>query len=202
VSIGPDGSSQMGLEDISMFRSLLDCVVFYPSDAVSTEAAVREAAAYKGNVYIRTTRMDTPVLYESMDGFGIGTSKIVKRSSKDRIAIIAGGITLHESLKAYKKLLDLGIPATVIDIFCIKPIDSTLIKDISRKCDAIITVEDHYSAGGIGEAVCGIEGLDCPVYKMAVEKMPRSGKPEELLEYEEISKKAIIRKVNKVLNIK
>jgi transketolase len=199
VSIGPDGSSQMGLEDISMFRSLLDCVVFYPSDAVSTEAAVREASAYKGNAYIRTTRMDTPVLYENMDGFNIGSSRIVKRSSKDRIAIIAGGVTLHESLKAYEELADDGIPVTIIDIFCVKPIDSTLIKEASRKCDAIITVEDHYAAGGIGEAVCGIEGLDCPVYKMAVEKMPRSGKPGELLEYEEISKKAIISKVKRIL---
>jgi transketolase len=106
VSIGPDGSSQMGLEDISMFRSLLDCTVFYPSDAVSTEAAVREAAAHKGNVYIRTTRMDTPVIYESMDGFNKGASRVVKRSSKDRIAIISGGVTLHESLKAYEELKD------------------------------------------------------------------------------------------------
>jgi transketolase len=198
VSIGPDGSSQMGLEDISMFRSLLDCVVFYPSDAVSTEAAVREAAAYKGNVYIRTTRMDTPVLYESFDGFGIGACRVVKRSSKDRIAIIAGGVTLHEALKAYEELLEEGIPVTIIDIFCVKPMDSNLIKEVSMDCDAIITVEDHYAAGGIGEAVCSIEGLDCPVYKMAVEKMPRSGKPGELLEYEEISKKDIINKVRKI----
>ena len=199
VSIGPDGSSQMGLEDIAMFRTLLDCIVFYPSDAVSTEAAVREAAAYKGNAYIRTTRMDAPVLYDNMDGFRIGASRLVKRSKKDRIAIIAGGVTLYESLEAYEELKDEGISAAIIDIFCIKPIDSALIKEISRDCDAILTVEDHYAAGGIGEAVSSIEGLDCPVYKMAVEKMPRSGKPGELLEYEEISKKDIIRKVKKIL---
>jgi transketolase len=191
----------MGLEDIAMFRTLLDCIVFYPSDAVSTEAAVREAAAHKGNVYIRTTRMDTPVIYKSMDGFNKGASRVVKRSSKDRIAIISGGVTLHESLKAYEELKDEGILVTIIDIFCIKPIDSKLIKDISSACEAIITVEDHYIAGGIGEAVCGIEGLACPAYKMAVKKMPRSGKPEELLEYEEISKKAIIKKVKKTLKL-
>jgi transketolase len=201
VSIGPDGSSQMGLEDISMFRSLLDCTVFYPSDAVSTEAAVSEAAAHKGNVYIRTTRMDTPVLYESMDGFKKGVSRVLKKSSKDRIAIISGGVTLHESLKAYEELKDMGIPVAIIDIFCIKPIDSKLIKDISRACEAIITVEDHYIAGGIGEAVSGIEGLGCPVFKMAVKKMPRSGKPEELLEYEEISKKTIIKKVKDLVKL-
>ena len=202
VSIGADGSSQMGLEDISMFRSLLDCVVFYPSDAVSTEAAVRLAAAHKGNVYIRTTRMDTPVIYENMDGLDVGTSRVIRESSRDCVAVIAGGITLHEALKAYRELLDEGISIKIVDIFCIKPLDSGLLKKVSSTVDALITVEDHYGAGGMGEAVSGIEGLVCPVYRMAVDKIPRSGKPEELLEYEEISKKAIIKKIKNIIKNK
>jgi transketolase len=202
VSIGADGSSQMGLEDISMFRSLLDCVVFYPSDAVSTEAAVRLAAAHKGNVYIRTTRMDTPVIYENMDGLDVGTSRIIRESGRDCLAVIAGGITLYEALKAYEELLDEGISIKIVDIFCIKPIDSGLLKKVSFTVDALITVEDHYGSGGMGEAVSGIEGLACPVYRMAVGKIPRSGKPEELLEYEEISKKAIIKKIKNIIKNK
>ena len=103
-NIGADGASQMGLEDIAIFRTLLDCIVFYPSDGVSTEALVRLAAGYRGNVYIRTTRMDTPIIYDSINDFKIGKSRIVKSSNKDRLAVIAAGVTLHEAMKAYEEL--------------------------------------------------------------------------------------------------
>jgi len=199
VSIGPDGSSQMGLEDIAMFRSINDCVIFYPSDAVSTHAAVRLAAGYKGNVYIRTTRMDLPVIYKSDEGFQIGRCRVIKSSSRDRIAVIAGGVTLREAVRAYQELADEGIFIRVVDLFCIKPIDSETISEVSSDCRAIITVEDHYAAGGIGEAVKSIDNLKCPVYNMTVNKIPRSGKPDELLEYEGISKEAIIKKVKNII---
>ena len=201
VSIGPDGPSQMGLEDISMFRSLLDCIVFYPSDGVSTEALVKIAAEYNGNVYLRTTRMDTPVIYKNNERFEIGGSNTIKSSRSDRVTVIAAGITLHETLLAYKELIKENIEIKVIDLYCIKPIDENKIISVSKDTVAIITVEDHFQSGGLGEAVKSINGLSCPVHIMAVRKMPGSGKPGELLDYEGISKKAIMNKVKEILGI-
>jgi transketolase len=199
VSIGPDGASQMGLEDIAMFRTLLNCSVFYPCDAVSTEAIVRLSASFKGNSYIRTTRMDTPVIYSNEETFKIGGSKILREDSRDIVTVCAAGITLHEALKAYEELLKENIHIRIIDTYCIKPIDEKTLRDASIKSKAMITVEDHFPEGGLGEAVCSIEGIDCPVYIMAVRKMPRSGSPEQLLNYESISKEAIITKVREIV---
>lgn len=200
VSIGPDGASQMGLEDIAMFRTLINCSVFYPCDAVSTKALVRLSASLKGNSYIRTTRMDTPIVYDNKESFKIGGSKILKEDSRDIITVCAAGITLHESLKAYGELLKENIHIKIIDIYCIKPIDEKTVRDASLKSKALITVEDHFPEGGLGEAICSIEGIGCPVHILAVRKMPRSGSPEELLSYESISKEAIIKKVMEVIN--
>ncbi|TET50693.1 MAG: transketolase [Actinomycetota bacterium] len=198
VSIGPDGGSQMGLEDIAIFRTLIDCTVFYPCDAVSTEALVRLSASFKGNVYIRTTRMDTPVIYDGQELFKKGGSKVLKQSSSDIITVCAAGITLHEALKAYAELLKENINIKIIDTYSIKPIDKETIIDASLKTKAIITVEDHYPEGGLGEAVCSITNIACPVYLLAVRKMPKSGKPGQLLDYESISKEAIIKKVREI----
>jgi transketolase len=198
VSIGPDGASQMGLEDIAMFRTLLDCTVFYPCDAVSTSALVRLSASFKGNSYIRTTRMDTPVIYSDEESFKIGGSKVLKEDDRAVITVCAAGITLHEALKAYEELLKDNIHIRIIDTYCIKPIDQKTIRDASKKSKAMITVEDHFPEGGLGEAVCSIEGIDCPVNILAVRKMPRSGNPEQLLDYESISKEAIIKKVREI----
>ena len=198
VSIGPDGASQMGLEDIAMFRTLINCSVFYPCDAVSTEALVRLSASFKGNVYIRTTRMNTPVIYENEESFKIGGSKILRENSSDIITVCAAGITLYEALKAYEELVKENIHIKIIDTYCIKPIDAKTIRAASLESKAIITVEDHFPEGGLGEAVCSIEGIDCPVHILAVRKMPRSGSPEQLLNYESISKEAIIKKVREI----
>ena len=201
VSIGPDGASQMGLEDIAMFRTLIGCSVFYPCDAVSTEALVRLSASFKGNSYIRTTRMDTPVVYSNKESFKIGGSKVLREDKSDIITVCAAGITLHEALKAYEELLKENIHIKIIDTYSIKPIDEKTIRDASLKSKAVITVEDHFPEGGLGEAVCSIEGINCPVYIMAVRKMPRSGTPDQLLNYESISKEAIIEKVRGVAGI-
>ncbi len=201
VSIGPDGASQMGLEDIAMFRTLIDCSVFYPCDAVSTEAIVRLSASFKGNSYIRTTRMSTPVLYTNKELFKVGGSKVLREDSSDIITVCAAGITLHEALKAYEELLKENIHIKIIDTYSIKPIDEKTIRNASLKSKAVITVEDHFPEGGLGEAVCSIEGIDCPVYILAVRKMPRSGTPDQLMNYESISKEAIIKKVREVAGI-
>ena len=199
VSIGEDGSSQMGLEDLAMFRTLLDSVVLYPSDAVSTEKLVEIMAEHKGIAYLRTTRKDTPILYRNDEVFRIGGSKTLKSSRKDIATIVAAGITVHEALKAYEELKASGILVRVIDLYSIKPVDVSSLKRAASETGAIITVEDHFAEGGIGEAVMSsIAEQPSPVYSLSVRKMPKSGKPEELLEYEEISKKAIIKKVKEI----
>ena len=199
VSIGEDGASQMGLEDIAMFRTLLECVVLYPADGTSTEKLVEKAATHFGNVYIRTTRMDTPIIYSNEDDFIIGGSKVVKESNNDVVTICAAGVTLHEALKAYEKLKKENILVRVIDVYSIKPIDKDSIRKAQKETKAILTVEDHYAEGGIGEAVKSVATEKSPVYILAVRKMPRSGKPYELLNYEEISYEAIIKKVKEII---
>jgi len=200
VSIGEDGSSQMGLEDIAMFRTLLDSVVLYPSDAVSTERLVEVAAQHNGIVYIRTTRMETPVIYDNSEEFPIGGSKVLRKSSHDLVTIVAAGITLREALAAYDELKKEGIAVRVIDLYSIKPVDAVTLAAAAAQTRAVITVEDHFAEGGIGEAVKSALALQpVPVHSLAVRRMPHSGKPAELLDYEEISAKAIIRKTKEIL---
>ncbi len=196
VSIGQDGPSQMGLEDIAMFRSVLNCVVLYPSDAVSTEKLVEEAARHKGMVYIRTTRENTPILYGPKEKFPIGKCKTLRQSVSDNVTVIAAGVTVFEALGAYEELVKEGISIRVVDLYCVKPIDSEALKSTIMGTRAVITVEDHHEEGGIGEAVrSALAGEPTSIYSLAVRKVPKSGKPEELLAYEEISKDAIIKKV-------
>lgn len=200
VSIGEDGPSQMGLEDIAMFRSVLNSVVLYPCDAISTEKLVEEAAKYYGIVYIRTTRMETPVIYNKNEVFSIGGSKILRKSDKDIITVITAGITVFEALKAYEDLLKEGVHIRVIDLYSIKPSDKKTIQDAAYSTSAVITVEDHFAEGAIGEAVMScLHNIAVPVYSLAVRNMPRSGNPAELLDYEEISKKAIIKKIRELI---
>ncbi|HSQ78431.1 MAG TPA: transketolase [Nitrospirota bacterium] len=199
VSIGEDGSSQMGLEDLAMFRTLLDSIVLYPSDAVSTEKLVEAMAGHKGIAYVRTTRKDLPILYRNDEVFRIGRSKTLKASRKDVATIVAAGITVHEALKAYEELKASGILVRVIDLYSIKPVDESTLGQAANETGALITVEDHFAEGGLGDAVrSSLAEHPAPIYSLAVRKMPKSGKPEELMEYEEISKKAIIKKVKEI----
>jgi transketolase len=200
VSIGVDGSSQMGLEDIAMFRTILNSVVLYPSDAVSTEKLVEEAAKHTGIVYIRTTREDTPIIYRNDEVFRIGGSKVLKRSTKDVATVVAAGITLHEALAAYEELKKDGIFIGVLDLYSIKPIDVETLTEAAHDTGRIITVEDHFAEGGMGEAVrSALAGVPAAIHSLAVRKMPKSGQPKELLDYEEISRKSIIKKVKEIL---
>ena len=200
VSIGQDGVSQMGLEDLAMFRSILGSVVLYPGDAVSTEKLVKLMAEHFGIIYMRTTRAVTPVIYDKKEsakdgGFTIGGSKVLRQSKKDKATIVAAGITLFEALKAYEELKKKNIFARVIDLYSIKPVDKKTLLKAAKETGRIITVEDHYVEGGIGSAV--LEALEgkFPVEVMAVKKMPKSGSPQELLEYEGISAKDIAKKI-------
>jgi transketolase len=200
VSIGEDGPSQMGLEDIAMFRAIFNSVVLYPSDAVSTEKLVEEAAKHNGIVYIRTTRKETPIIFRPEDEFPIGESKVLRKSEKDIATVIGAGITLHEALGAYEALKTEGVFIRVIDLYSIKPMDEATLREAARATKSIITVEDHYPEGGLGEAVKSVlTPSPVPVYSLAVRKKPKSGKPEELLDYEEISQKAIVKKVKEFI---
>ena len=200
VSIGEDGPSQMGLEDIAMFRAILGSVVLYPSDAVSTEKLVEEAAKQDGIVFIRTTRKETPILYGPDEEFTIGGSKVLRKSEKDRATVIGAGVTLHEALAAYEALKKEGVFIRVIDLYSIKPVDEKTLREAVSATKSIITVEDHFEEGGIGETVkSALSASPVPIHSLAVRKKPKSGKPEELLDYEEISRAAIIKKVKEVV---
>lgn len=197
VSIGEDGPSQMGLEDIAMFRAIPGSVVLYPSDAVSTVKLVEQAARCYGIAYIRTTRPKTPVLYSSDEAFPIGGCKILRQSPDDVVTVVGAGVTLHEALKAYEQLLQEDLPIRVIDLYSVKPIDAeTLIRCGQQTNGVIITVEDHYPEGGLGEAVAAaVNGHGIRVHRLAVRELPRSGKPETLLEAYGINARAIIEAV-------
>jgi len=200
VSIGEDGSSQMGLEDIAMFRTLLDSVVLYPSDAVSAEKLVEEAARHNGLVYIRTTRADTPIIYDKDEEFPIGGCKVLKQSASDLITVVTAGITIHEALRAYEKLKKENILIRVIDLYSVKPIEASTLKEAAHVTRAILTVEDHFGPGGLGEAVASaLAGSPVPVHSLSVRRMPRSGTPEQLLQYEGISENHIIEKIKEIL---
>jgi transketolase len=203
VSIGQDGPSQMGLEDLAMFRTLLGGVVLYPCDAVSTEKLVEEAANHYGMVYLRTTRGGTPVIYKKEEGFPIGGSKILRQSEKDAVTVVGAGITVHEAIAAYEELQKEDISIRVIDLYSIKPVDEQTLQKAARETKAVLTVEDHYAEGGLGEAVAAaLAATGSRVHMLAVRKKPRSGSPGELLDYEGISKKGIIAKVKELLKIR
>ncbi|XP_077464521.1 transketolase-like protein 2 [Stigmatopora argus] len=198
VSIGEDGPSQMALEDLAMFRAIPTCTVFYPSDAVSTERAVELAANKKGICFIRTSRPDTAVLYSGDEKFEIGVAKVVRQSANDLVTVIGAGVTLHEALGAADILACEGKNIRVIDPFTIKPLDvDTILACAKATGGQIITVEDHYKEGGLGEAVLSAVGQErgIVVTRLAVTGVPRSGQPQELLDLYGISAKHIAQTV-------
>lgn len=202
VSIGQDGPSQMGLEDIAMMRAVHDSCVLYPSDAVSTWKLVQQMIAYnQGISYLRTTRMATPVIYDQSEQFVIGGCKVVLQSDKDQLCIVAAGVTLHEAIKAYEQLAQQNIFVSVIDLYSIKPLDvKTVATSALKSGKKIVTVEDHYLEGGLGQAVvCALQGEEISITCLAVQKLPRSGSPEDLLAYEGIDAAAIVKKVKQLL---
>jgi transketolase len=201
VSIGEDGPSQMGLEDLAMMRTVPGSVVLYPCDAVSAERMIEMAARYQGIVYIRTSRPKTSVIYSTDEPFTIGGCKVVRSSPNDQLTIVAAGVTLHEALKAHDELQRDKIWVRVIDLYSVKPVDrETLLKAASETNNLIITVEDHYAEGGLGDAVLSAVGpVGMRVHKLAVRELPRSGKPQELLDAYGISARALISEVKKLM---
>jgi transketolase len=197
VSIGEDGPSQMGLEDLAIMRAVVGSVVFYPADAVSAEKMVEQMAINKGIFFLRTSRPKTPVIYNNDEAFPIGGAKVLRQNDGDKVTVVAAGVTLFEALKAADILKPEGIGITVIDAYSIKPLGKDVIKAAANKTNnMVITVEDHYAEGGLGDAVAGeLSSEGIKVYKMAVRELPHSGKPEELMAKYGIDSAAIVQKV-------
>jgi len=204
ISIGEDGPSQMALEDLSLFRSIPGSTVFYPADAVSAERAVELAANTKGLTFIRTSRPNTAVIYENDAVFQVGKAHVVRQSPTDQVLLIAAGVTLYEALKAADQLAASGIHARVLDPFTIKPLDSaTIIENAKAVGGRIVTVEDHYPEGGLGEAVASAVALEKNVIvkRLAVQEIPRSGPPTVLLAKFGIDADAIVRAVQEIIKL-
>ncbi len=182
VSIGADGPSQMGLEDLALFRPIPGCAVLYPSDAYSTEGCVEAMAKYKGLAYLRATRPATPILYKNGEDFPIGGSRVLKRSQKDKVALIAAGITVHEALKAYEELKKDDIMVRVIDAYSIQPMDPKIRNEVAKAGNRAVVVEDHFRSGGLGDAVASLLSGKADIKHLAIDELPRSGEPDELLE--------------------
>ena len=197
VSIGEDGPSQMALEDLAMTRAEPNIAVLYPCDGVSTERLLHSAAYHAGPVYMRTSRPKTPVIYGPDETFEIGGLKVLRQSGKDAATVIGAGVTLFEALKAYDQLQKQGISIRVVDLYSLQPIDAaTLVRCARETKDRLITVEDHYPAGGIGDAVAAAVAADgFTVQRLAVREIPRSGMPDELLDRYGISARHIVNAV-------
>jgi transketolase len=184
VSIGEDGPSQMALEDIASVRAVHSSTVLQPCDANQTAKLVAAMADTEGVVFLRTLRRNTPVIYDADDDFRVGGSRVLRSSDDDDITLVGSGVTVHEALKAADALEEDGITARVIDLYSIKPIDAETLQAAAEATGRIVTVEDHYPEGGVGDAVLGAvaeHGESVRVVKLAVSEMPRSGKPAELL---------------------
>lgn len=201
VSIGEDGPSQMGLEDLAMMSTQPGVTVLYPSDALSMYKLVEAAAAHKGMVYLRAGRPKTPVIYGPDETFRIGGSKVIRQSAADQVTIVAAGVTLFEALKAHEQLKAAGIATRVVDLYSIVPVDRQTLVDCAKATGGrFLTVEDHYAHGGIGDAVLSAlasEGVR--VRKLAVREIPRSGKPEELVDHFGIGVRSIVEAAKEIL---
>jgi transketolase len=201
VSIGEDGPSQMALEDLAMFRTQPNFAVVYPCDAVSAERLVSLMAYHPGPAYMRTSRPKTPVIYGPEDTFTIGGLKIVRESGDDAVTVVGAGVTVFEALKAHDALASEGIAIRVIDLYSLAPIDRDGLVRAGRATGGhLLTVEDHYAAGGIGDAVAeAVAGSGLTVERLAVREIPRSGKPDELLDRYGISARHIAEAVRALI---
>jgi len=201
ISIGEDGPSQMGLEDLAMTCAEPNYTVLYPSDATSAWHAITTAAAIEGPVYVRTSRPKTSILYGPDELFEVGKAKVLKQSDDDKVTVVAAGVTLFEALDALGELSKDGISVRLIDLYSVQPIDKeTLVASARATGGRVVTVEDHFAHGGIGDAVLSaLAEEDVKVVKLAVREVARSGKPTELLERYGISSTHIVRAVKKLV---
>ncbi|SOD62350.1 transketolase [Streptomyces zhaozhouensis] len=184
VAIGEDGPSQMGLEDLAMFRALHESTVLYPCDANQAAQLVAEMAEESGVRYLRTSRGADPVIYGPEERFPVGGSKLLRSSAEDRLTVVAAGVTVHEALRAADELAEEGIPVRVVDLYSVKPVDAAALREAAESTGCLLTVEDHRHAGGLGDAVLDAfsDGRAVPrLLRLAVDTMPGSATPDEQL---------------------
>lgn len=205
VAIGEDGPSQMGLEDLALFRAVYGSVVLYPCDANQTAALVAAMTDYPGICYLRSTRGKTPVIYGPREAFTITGSRVLRASASDMATVVGAGVTVHEALAAADELAEDAIPIRVVDLYSVKPVDAQVIRAAGRETGRIVTVEDHWREGGLGDAVMDVfaHGEQSPaVTKLAVHGMPMSATPEEQLHAAGIDRRAIVDAVRSMLEQK
>ncbi len=198
VSIGQDGPSQMGLEDIAMMRAVFDSIVVSPSDAVSAEKLTAAVSARDRITYVRTIRGKTPVLYDNNDEFEIGGSRLLRSSENDVGAIIATGVTVPEALEASEILAKEGIPVKVVDCYSLKPVDRESLQRVADGSKFILTAEDHYPEGGLGDAVCSAIRFSGRMSRAAVTRRPHSGSPEKLLAEQQLDAQGLASRVREL----
>ncbi len=198
ISVGEDGPSQMGLEDLAMFRAVNGCTVLYPSDAVSAARLTELAVSTEGIVYLRTTRGKTPVLYDATERFEVGGSKVLVSSAADRLTLVAAGITVATALEAQQVLAGRGLHTRVIDAYSVQPLDVKTLEAAARETGSLLVIEDHYLHGGLGEAVSSQVGRLARVFRMGVSGEPHSGSPRELFARHHISMDAVVREATAV----
>lgn len=200
VSVGQDGPSQMGLEDIALFRTLHDSIILYPADGSATAGLLRVALSAPGIVYLRLGRNAAPTVYPRAHSFRVGGSNTIMTSKKDHVTLVGCGVTVHEAIVASRELQKQGINARVIDVYSIKPLDAITLKKAARETKQLIVAEDHVPEGGVAEAIRSVLGTDGgKVFSLAVMTRPKSGRPDQLLRHEHIDAAAIIRATKKVL---
>jgi transketolase len=195
VSIGEDGPSQMGLEDLASMRAVFGSTVVYPCDANQTARLLALLADTPGVTYMRTTRQATPVIYDADEDFELGGSRVLRSSGKDALTIVTAGVTVPEALAAAKTLAGEGVAARVIDLYSIKPLDLATLSAAAKETGHVLTVEDHWPEGGIGEAVfsaLAAAGMSVKGELLAVRHMPGSATPEQELAEAGIDSAAII----------
>ncbi len=184
VAIGQDGPSQMGLEDLAMMRAVHGSTVLYPCDANQTARLVGAMAGLDGVRYLRTSRGNSPVIYGPDEEFPVGGSKVLRSGDRDRLTVVAAGVTVHEALAAADALDRDGIQVRVIDLYSVKPVDRATLRRAAEETGCLLTVEDHHEEGGLGDAVLDafLDGRPVPrLVRLAVRTMPGSASPDEQL---------------------
>jgi transketolase len=212
LSVGPDGATHQALEDIGLMRMLPNMTVIVPADMYEAHRATVAAALYPHPVYIRLGRANSPVFTTPETPFEIGKAQILFESDvvevgprPQKIGIIACGTVVHPALLAAQELSDEGIFVTVMNMATVKPMDANAVIDLAKKTGAIVTVEEHQKAGGMGSAVAEILAENFPVPMEIVgvdDQFGQSGEPEELMKHYGLDKDAIKARVKKLLERK
>lgn len=200
ITVGEDGGTHQAIADIAIMRALPNMTVLVPSDGVCADWQVKAAAAYDGPVYIRTSRLAAPIIYPENTEFKWGKGNIV-REGKD-IAVFACGMMVSTALEAAKLLEAEGISVAVADIHTIKPLDTDLILELTERCGAAMTLEEHNIIGGLGSAVAEtLAGNSAaPFARWGIEdRFGQSGTPAALLKYYGLDAESVAARIKEVV---